>query len=201
MGKNTFLPLGGGKSPAHTSRREAESPEDHLAAANGLEPIQATEARGTADEEETDSQGTRKPFWGHRGGVHRKLGRLQSEAKHWVSKKVLEVEGGTQFLHKHVGPPVAYRWTHGWYGRGSPIGHASLSSKRRQASPNRTRIQLLFQSGNTAREVPQEQHLSHGGRSRKRKLSRNNGLPRGRPALAFMSCVWTDVPSSLPRAD
>lgn len=36
-----------------TPRREAEGPEYHLAATNGLEPIQATEAWRTARQEET----------------------------------------------------------------------------------------------------------------------------------------------------
>lgn len=52
-----------------TPRREAEGPEYHLAAANGSEPIQATEARRTAGQKETGTANTQeKPFWGHWGG-------------------------------------------------------------------------------------------------------------------------------------
>lgn len=42
------------------------------------------------------------------GRLNCKLRRLQSGAKHRVSEeKVLEVEGGTKFLHKYFGPQVA----------------------------------------------------------------------------------------------
>lgn len=37
--------------------------------------------------------------------------------KHWVSEeKVLEVEGGAEFLHKYFGPQEGDRWTQGWGG-------------------------------------------------------------------------------------
>lgn len=71
----------------------------------------------------------------HSGGTgeeaDRKLRRLQSGLKHWVSKeKVLEPEGGTQLVLKYFGPQVAGSWTHGWWGRRGESLFAVESSKK-----------------------------------------------------------------------
>lgn len=107
-----------------TPRREAEGPEYHLAAANGLEPIQATEAWRTA------GQGQPIHKKSHSGGtgeeVDRKLRRLQSGLRHWVSKeKVPEPEGGTQLVLKYFGPQAAGSWH---MGGGGGKGKACLLS-------------------------------------------------------------------------
>lgn len=133
-----------------TPRREAEAPKYHLAATNGLEPIQATEAWRTARQEETGTaniQGSHSEGTGD--GLNRKVRRLQSGAQHWVSEeKVLEVNGGTQFLHKYVGPQVAHRCIHGWCGRGggSPVGRASLTRAARSRKAHQIRRRHSFSS-------------------------------------------------------
>lgn len=133
-----------------TPRREAEGPEYHLAATNGLEPIQATEAWRTAGQEETGTANIQESHSEGTGeGLNGKVRRPQSGAQHWVSEgKVLEVKGGTRFLHKYFGPQVAHRRIHGWCGRGggSPAGRASLTRAARSCKAHQIRRRHGFSS-------------------------------------------------------
>lgn len=122
--------------------------------------------------------------------------------KHWVSEeKVLEVEGGTEFLHKYFGPQEGDSGHRGAVERsGQPrwLGQSSRAATR-LAQPNVAIASLHRWERSDVRE---EQHCSHGGWegrlldvtcSRKQKLSQNGGLPQVSPALGFMSYVWREL--------
>lgn len=133
-------PEGPQRQTSITSRREAGGPKYHVAASNGLEPIQATEAWRIAGQEETGTANIQESRSGSTGeGVHPKLRRLQSGVNRWVSEeKVLEVEGGTQFLHEYFGLQEGDRWTQGWCGevRAAPL--AGSVGQERQEAPRLT---------------------------------------------------------------
>lgn len=125
------------------SRRKAEGPEYHLAATNGLEPIQTTEAWRTAGQEaigtatiqESHSVGTgeaqlrtqeaavRSKTPGERGEGPR------SGRRHKVSSQTLWPTGGLE----------TDTWV-AWEQRGQPCGpcQPDKSSKKLQGSPSQT---------------------------------------------------------------
>lgn len=114
-----------------TSRREARGPKYHVAASNGHRSMEDSWSGG-----DRDSQHTRKPSGSTGEGVNQKLRRLQSGVKHWVSEeKVLEVEGGTEFLHKYFGLQEGDRWTQGWWGEEqvAPLA-GSVNQERQEAT-------------------------------------------------------------------
>lgn len=160
LGKNTFFfPLLEPQTQTFiTSRREAEGPEYHLAAPNGLEPIQATEAWGTAGQEERWTGSTQESQSGGADWlrVHQTLREpaVRTETMSEGEKKALEL-GRRQ--------TVPSQTLHGRCGEGeaSPVFHACRARgyeahpiRREYSFSSQARIQL---------QTPERRAFSRGG--------------------------------------